>query len=125
MLEGILKMDYMCPVCAYPDLPTPPENFSICPSCGTEFGFDDSATSHKELRLRWIRARAPWFNDMVPKPWKWNPWQQLLKGGRDFASDIPFRIVDISNPAANVREQKQPKIKPYGVHESQYVAETV
>jgi hypothetical protein len=79
-------MPFTCPVCAYPDLPSPPENFSICPSCGTEFGFDDAARSHEELRQQWILDGLQWFNDRVPRTWKWDPWQQLVDGG--FAKHI-------------------------------------
>jgi rubredoxin len=37
---------YLCPVCGYPELSEPPWNNEspsdeICPSCGTQFGYDD------------------------------------------------------------------------------------
>lgn len=43
-------MTYRCPVCAYDALTTAPVDLSICPSCGTQFGYDDVGRSHKELR---------------------------------------------------------------------------
>jgi len=86
-------MAYLCPVCAYPDLPTPPENFSICPSCGTEFGFDDAGMSYRDLRNAWIKESAPWFNDRVSPPEGWNPWLQLIKGG--YGSVVPYFSLEI------------------------------
>lgn len=82
-------MAYICPVCAFPDLPEPPENFSICPSCGTEFGFDDARASHARLRQSWIQAGVPWFSRARHAPVDWNPWLQLIKAG--FVYDWPFQ----------------------------------
>lgn len=45
---------YVCPVCEYDQLLRPPEDYIICPQCGTEFGYDDFATSHDDLRQQWI-----------------------------------------------------------------------
>jgi hypothetical protein len=81
MLDGVLVMPFTCPVCAYPSLQSPPENFSICPSCGTEFGFDDAGKSHEELRRQWITDGLQWFNDLVPRPLNWDAWKQLANGG--------------------------------------------
>jgi len=53
---------FTCPVCLYPYLSRPPIDEYICPSCGTEFGYDDFAVSHDELRRRWIDRGAPWFS---------------------------------------------------------------
>ena len=41
---------YTCPVCAYAALIYPPEDFTICPSCGTDFGYHDSNKTNAELR---------------------------------------------------------------------------
>jgi hypothetical protein len=43
-----------CPVCAYAAPKYSPEDFTICPSCGTEFGYHDSKKSHAELRAEWV-----------------------------------------------------------------------
>lgn len=70
-----------CPVCGYNKLPRPPQNFLICPSCGTEFGYDDFKTSHVELRHEWMSAGMPWFSQSRPQPPGWNPIQQLTDAG--------------------------------------------
>jgi hypothetical protein len=79
---------HVCPVCGYPYLEEPPERFSICPSCGTEFGNDDFVfeTSDQpkkwaELRARWLEAGAPWFDQGTPRPLGWDPRIQLLGAG--------------------------------------------
>jgi|SRR5579864_5115360 len=103
MLEGVLNVSFTCPVCAYPDLKSPPENFSICPSCGTEFGFDDAGNSHEELRRQWIAEGLHWFNDMVPQPLDWEPWKQLIDGGyatsasSSYASTVNANDLNVSN----------------------------
>ena len=74
-------MSYICPVCAYRELPRPPKSFLICPSCGTEFGYEDFSTSHDVLRARWIRSGAQWYSEFLPKPIRWNGLQQLLDAG--------------------------------------------
>jgi hypothetical protein len=51
---------YTCPVCEYDKLSEAPENFTICPSCGTEFEYDEAFLSHMELRDRWVRKGAHW-----------------------------------------------------------------
>lgn len=75
-------MNYTCPVCAFRDLPLPPTSFTICPCCGTEFGYDDFATGHDSLRQRWISHGARWFaSDEWPRPLGWNAFVQLARGG--------------------------------------------
>lgn len=79
-------MRYRCPVCYYPDLEETPERFSICPACGTEFGTDDFVSDPSsrpkrlwELRMRWLAAGAPWFDEGTPRPSSWSPLgQQIL-----------------------------------------------
>jgi|SRR5271165_2290208 len=80
-------MPFRCPVCAYSDLPEPPVNFSICPCCGTEFGFDDAARSYEELRKCWIQQNSPWFSRARSEPHGWNPWWQLIAAG--YGYDVP------------------------------------
>jgi len=79
---------YICPVCGYPELEEAPllriENnkriysynlgaptFVICICCGTEFGYDDDELSWKELRDKWVKNGAKWFNENK-KPVDWN-----------------------------------------------------
>lgn len=68
-----------CPVCLYPDMPYPPNEYNICPCCGTEFGSDDAFLTHAQLRDRWVLNGAPWF--FREPPANWSPWIQLLIGG--------------------------------------------
>ncbi len=72
-------MNYTCPVCGYNELDLPPADFTICPSCGTEFGYHDATTSMEELRQRWIRRGALWTSQVTPRPLNWNPWEQLWR----------------------------------------------
>jgi hypothetical protein len=68
---------YRCPICYYPKLQFPPADYNICPSCGTEFGYDDFSKSAEELREEWIRGGAKWFSDTTRPPEGWNPYIQL------------------------------------------------
>jgi hypothetical protein len=72
---------YVCPVCAYPRLPHPPVDFTICPSCGTEFGYHDSTRSYSELRFYWIENGMQWHSRVVRQPQDWNPVAELLEAG--------------------------------------------
>lgn len=73
-------MRYHCPVCMFPKLPYPPRDYHICPCCGTEFGNDDAEFSYEQLREMWIAAGPYWFFGRPPD--NWNPWMQLIEGGR-------------------------------------------
>ena len=68
------EQQYECPVCGYPELGEPPwtgnrASFEICPSCGTEFGYDDAAggdearrpSVYNVLREAWIAEGMPWW----------------------------------------------------------------
>lgn len=81
---------YVCPVCGYDFLREPPwdndaPSDEICPSCGTQFGYDDAAggradqrqVRHRELRARWKSSGCRWFSSSRPPPDGWNPMQQL------------------------------------------------
>ncbi|ACK70939.1 conserved hypothetical protein [Gloeothece citriformis PCC 7424] len=73
---------YKCPVCGYKGLEAPPyesgsPSFEICPSCGTEFGYDDAETDHATLRHVWIEAGAKWWSSSTCPPPGWNPYEQL------------------------------------------------
>ena len=66
----------------------PPERYAICPSCGTEFGNDDFVLDPRsrpvrwaELRLQWLNARAPWFDDSTPRPQDWRPFDLMATPG--------------------------------------------
>jgi predicted amidophosphoribosyltransferase len=65
-MEIRVKM-FPCPVCSY-GMADPPDNYNICPQCGTEFGFDDAGKTHQELREEWIKGGCKWWSKYVPKP---------------------------------------------------------
>jgi hypothetical protein len=83
---------YVCPVCFYKDLPYPPTDYEICPSCGTEFEYHDARRSHASLRKDWVSNGARWHSGVVHSPVGWNPYLQLIEGGDPTA--VPF-IVNI------------------------------
>lgn len=99
-------MTYTCPVCKYPNLRKPPKDFLICPSCGTEFGYSDSAISHAELRRRWVAQGARWSSTVIPQPKWWNGYQQLLlaAGFAGAASALTFRFESEPNFTATTIE---------------------
>jgi len=66
----------LCPVCGF-RMNYLPRDFHICPSCGTEFGYDDSGTSYEELRRRWLSTGPAWWSPVDPAPAFWNPHEQL------------------------------------------------
>ena len=65
-----------CPVCGY-RMPYTADNFHICPSCGTEFGYDDAGRTHAELRSIWLKSGAKWWSPVDPQPEGWDPYSQL------------------------------------------------
>jgi hypothetical protein len=67
----------MCPVCGYDRLRRPPRNFIICPSCGTEFSYSDSAVSHQELRREWLLHGGKWQSNVMRQPIGWDRDRQL------------------------------------------------
>jgi predicted amidophosphoribosyltransferase len=44
---------HMCPVCGY-GMEDPPQDYNICPCCGTEFGLHDAERTHDQLRSSMI-----------------------------------------------------------------------
>lgn len=119
-------MIYRCPVCGYDRLEKPPTNYSICKSCGTEFGYDDFATSHDELRQQWIGNGMRWYSRRVPPPIGWNPVRQLLSAGYGysltarsanttrrtyslpqpfFCSDVPVAVVEQEFTTSKAKNQ--------------------
>ena len=87
-------MDAICPVCGFDGLETTPwsgptPSLEICPSCGTQFGYDDASggdpvarvATHKTLRQRWIAGGMSWSSTRRA-PAGWDPAQQLLRVSR-------------------------------------------
>ena len=78
---------FTCPVCGFPGLSEPAydehgcASFDICPSCGTEFGYDNATRSAEELRKRWIETGAPWGSKTTPPPPGWDGTKQLANAG--------------------------------------------
>jgi hypothetical protein len=66
----------LCPVCGF-IMQYPPSDHHICPSCGTEFGYDDAGRSHARLRAEWLRAGAHWWSPVDAEPYNWDPYIQL------------------------------------------------
>lgn len=84
--DRVQEVTYICPVCGY-GMSDPPEDYNMCPSCGTEFGYHDSGRTHAQLRSNWISLGANWWSSAVPRPNNWNPWQQMSNAGLRF--DMP------------------------------------
>lgn len=61
---------YNCPVCLTDSLEDPytPNSFDICGMCGVEFGYEDTNTSHEELRKIWLDAGSPNWQKETVKP---------------------------------------------------------
>lgn len=128
---------HTCPVCGYPGLSEAPENFSICPSCGTEFGYHDSGVSYQELRDLWLREGAHWFSQVRMPPPKWNAYEQLISADLipntfAFAGFVAGIAGEVGVPSVNAvakraiyRKVDVPNATTYGVRrlrESHYLA---
>jgi hypothetical protein len=99
-------MIYLCPVCGYTQLPRPPRDYLICPCCGTEFGYDDYATVHEQLRQRWMALGAPWFSRTRSAPQGWNPLVQLMACGF-----LP-RTIGLNGGVTTVETEMKPQVVP-------------
>ena len=86
------NLSKICPVCGYPDLEEPAyddygcASFDICPSCGCQFGYNDSTKTPSERLNRWIELREQWINDGMQwwseardAPKGWDPVAQLAR----------------------------------------------
>lgn len=90
-----------------------PEDHFTCPSCGTQFGYDDIGRTIRELRNMWLRAGGRWFNPEFPyfiRQRHWNAWDQLNSSGLDY--DVPDprreeREFSIRIPAQSVRSDRE------------------
>lgn len=84
-----MTRDLVCPVCGYEPLADAAwvgdsASDEICPSCGTQFGYDDFADDpatrhlrHLELRRAWVSGGHPWSSPSRPQPADWDPQHQL------------------------------------------------
>jgi hypothetical protein len=85
------KATFTCPVCGYDRLLEPPWSLGsgsdeICPSCGTQFGYQDSLAAHgpearrsvqEKLRSDWVKSGMAWRSSVSKSPDGWNPGAQL------------------------------------------------
>jgi hypothetical protein len=63
----------------------PAADDNICPSCGTEFGYDDFSNSHLSLRNKWLANGAEWFSQTTrPPDYDWNGFRQVMEAGLPF-----------------------------------------
>jgi hypothetical protein len=92
-----------CPVCGYP-LENGPEEFSICPSCGTEFGYSDARRSHPELSGAWIADGAPWTGPAEMRPTGWSAVAQLEAAGL-YEDAMRLRSRATAEPPAGIGAQ--------------------
>ena len=97
-----------CPVCGFelwfePWINGKPSD-GMCPSCGTQFGFDDvldtedsSEQSRQEFyilqRKRWIGDGMPWRGSKANRPLNWDAIKQLSK----FDSNLNSIDIHIKN----------------------------
>lgn len=77
------EQNITCPVCGFTGLDDFPydgtgcPSYTICPCCGTEFGYDDSAVAHRELRVRWKKGGMLWWSKRRSPPMGWDPKKQM------------------------------------------------
>jgi hypothetical protein len=69
-------IETLCPVCGYA-MDDRPEDYNICPSCGTEFGVNDVNSTIEDLRELWLDGGPAWWSPTDPIPSAWNPVGQL------------------------------------------------
>lgn len=61
----------ICPVCEY-EIGFPAADWEICPSCGTQFEYDDAAPTSAETCQRRVKLREEWIAG-GRKWWSTNP----------------------------------------------------
>lgn len=74
-------MSLTCPVCGYDRINEPSLKWSICPSCGTQFGLSDNCRTWAELRHDWIYDGAAWQDGYIQPPPYWSPISQFRNIG--------------------------------------------
>jgi len=82
-----------CPECGYKDMPTPPNNYHICPKCMVEFGNDDKRTKAEEREhLAFQRGQQAMAEKAVQLvDGRWGEPEQLNETGdvlKELAADI-------------------------------------
>lgn len=70
----------------------PPQDFAICPCCGTQFDVDDFERTFRELRDDWVLGGAEWHSRVLAPPTNWDPYEQMR------LSDMEFTAVLTEDP---------------------------
>ena len=68
-------------------MPDPPDNYNICPCCGTEFEYTNAGIADEHVRAKWLSKGAPWSSRIIPRPHGWSALRQLAQAG--FYTAIP------------------------------------
>ena len=101
---------HICPVCGYNKLEFPPKDFTICPSCGTEFGYQDAAVSHSVLRQKWIAKGMLWHSRVIARPLFWDANQQLLHANLIFDApwlkNVKFEVEKTSSADVGIEREQ-------------------
>lgn len=88
----------------------PPADFHICPSCGTEFGYDDAGRTHTELRAVWLRGGAHWWSPVDRAPAGWDPYMQISNIAELRSIwEIPYSVLQA---AVDLRQIAPPHVYP-------------
>jgi hypothetical protein len=95
---------YVCPVCGYNELSSPPEDWKICPCCLTEFGYNDVEWGVDLLRKEWIEAGAKWESEHLAQPEEWSPIKQLLNIDYHVSSEDKISIANHSENSVDIVE---------------------
>lgn len=89
----------ICPVCGlvldFEPWTEGADSQEICPCCGVQFGYYDSANSPGEvikrwfdLRKKWIQGEMRWWSPSLrEQPSNWNPNEQLKNVPKEFLSE--------------------------------------
>lgn len=99
---------YRCPVCGYDQLRFPPDDSTICPSCGTQFGYSDANTSYEQLRAEWLLNGAHWQSNVIHPPQNWNANSQLARLNQELvtASQVHISGVIVQPGQARIRSRR-------------------
>lgn len=98
MTQKKLDTGHTCPVCGYElnfkAWDNGYDSQEICPSCGTQFGYNDFGTSKEEIISKWRTLRKNWIergmkfkhpSSMLKLPSNdWNPSEQLKNIPKEF-----------------------------------------
>jgi predicted RNA-binding Zn-ribbon protein involved in translation (DUF1610 family) len=119
--------EFVCPVCGFPELEEPAyargaPSHEICPSCGTEFGYDDvhadmnRADIYASLRQQWADTGFRWSGISSDPADRWNPTKQLTQAGLS----VPERRSP-TGPALLVadvppRHERRPEVLAVAIH---------